>query len=59
MTSATERATPYYCPYCGDEDLRPVEEPRGGWRCVACLRAFVVTFAGLTPAPTTKIEVTS
>jgi transposase-like protein len=46
--SGTERATPFYCPYCADEDLRPVEEPHGGWRCTACLRVFVVRFVGLS-----------
>ena len=24
-TSGAERAVPFYCPYCGDEDLRPSE----------------------------------
>jgi transposase-like protein len=48
----TERATPFYCPYCADEDLRPVEESAhpaapGAWRCTACLRVFVVKFVGL------------
>ena len=32
-----------YCPYCGDEDLWPQEEPKGAWRCRSCTRAFVVT----------------
>jgi len=54
----TERATPFYCPYCGDEDLRPHEDERatapagsghgrGGWLCGACRRVFSVSFAGL------------
>ncbi|WP_199442306.1 Insertion element protein [Umezawaea beigongshangensis] len=42
-----ERATPFYCPYCGDEDLRPQEEPAGAWSCSACRRVFAVTFVGL------------
>jgi hypothetical protein len=25
----TERAAPFYCPYCGDEDLRPHERSEG------------------------------
>src|SRR5256885_7550591 len=29
----TERAAPFYCPYCGDEDLRPFGERHGEWRC--------------------------
>ena len=28
-------------------DLRPVEEPRGGWRCNACARVFTVQMATL------------
>jgi len=42
----TERATPFYCPYCGDEDLRP--EENGGWRCSGCRRVFSVKFLGLS-----------
>ncbi|GGM53089.1 hypothetical protein GCM10012275_25090 [Longimycelium tulufanense] len=52
------RATPFYCPYCGDEDLRPVPpeeldagrdsgKPRGGWLCGACRRVFAVRMLGL------------
>jgi transposase-like protein len=41
-----ERAVPYYCPYCGEEDLRPEPEPRAAWRCVGCTRVFVVRFVG-------------
>ena len=43
----SERAVPFYCPYCGDEDLRPVEEPHGAWRCASCLRAFAVKLIGV------------
>lgn len=41
----TERATPYHCPYCGDEDLRP--EEGGAWLCSACRRVFTVKLIGL------------
>ena len=34
----SERAVPFYCPYCGDEDLRPAEVAHGAWYCAACLR---------------------
>ncbi|MGD0374059.1 MAG: hypothetical protein ABSB01_05690 [Streptosporangiaceae bacterium] len=52
-----ERQAPLYCPYCGDEDLRPSGPDAGGWRCGACARGFVLRFAGLTtpgadPSPT-------
>ena len=39
----SERAVPFHCPYCGDENLRPHEAdegPHGAWECRACLRAF-------------------
>jgi ribosomal protein L37AE/L43A len=40
----------YYCPFCAEEDLRPVEEPRGGWECRACARVFTVELARLDTA---------
>ncbi|AIJ21983.1 MULTISPECIES: Insertion element protein [Amycolatopsis] len=43
--TAQERATPFHCPYCGDEDLRPEED--GAWLCGACRRVFTVKFIGL------------
>jgi transposase-like protein len=49
-----ERAVPYYCPYCGEEDLRPEPEPRAAWRCVGCTRVFVVRFVGLSVPGVTR-----
>ncbi|MBB4904688.1 Insertion element protein [Actinophytocola algeriensis] len=43
----SDRATPFYCPYCGDEDLRPQEEPHAAWLCTGCRRVFTVKFVGL------------
>ncbi|WP_328563363.1 hypothetical protein [Streptomyces coelicoflavus] len=43
----SERAAPFYCPYCGDEDLRPGEEGHGAWECGSCNRAFQLKFLGL------------
>ncbi|MGI5340698.1 hypothetical protein ACQEVS_26530 [Streptomyces sp. CA-181903] len=43
----SERAAPFHCPYCGDEDLRPHEEGHGAWECAACNRAFQLRFLGL------------
>ncbi|MFI5567605.1 hypothetical protein ACIA6T_09630 [Streptomyces sp. NPDC051740] len=43
----SERAAPFHCPYCGDEDLRPAEEGHGAWECGACNRAFRLKFLGL------------
>ena len=42
----SERAVPFHCPYCGDEDLFP-QEARGAWECRSCLRAFTVKMLGL------------
>ena len=49
----SERAAPFYCPYCGEEDLRPHEgaDPsapaHGTWRCGGCARVFALRFVGL------------
>ncbi|WP_328332762.1 MULTISPECIES: hypothetical protein [unclassified Streptomyces] len=43
----SERAAPFFCPYCGDEDLRPHETGHGAWECAACNRAFQLKFLGL------------
>jgi transposase-like protein len=49
MTAA--KAVPFYCPYCGEEDLRPAEEPHAAWRCADCQRVFVVRLVGLLAQP--------
>ena len=43
----TERAVPFHCPYCGEEDLRPHAAAGGSWECRSCLRAFSLTMLGL------------
>ncbi len=45
-----QRQAPFYCPYCGEEDLRHEPEPHAAWRCADCLRVFVVRMVGLAPA---------
>jgi transposase-like protein len=45
------RSVPFYCPYCGDEDLRPHSGRHGDWECRACQRAFSLRLLGLL-APT-------
>ena len=42
-----ERTAPYYCPYCGDEELRPHGVGHGEWECRSCRRAFALSFRGL------------
>ena len=46
----SERAAPFYCPYCGEEDLRPYDGPgagHGSWYCAGCARAFGLKFLGV------------
>jgi phosphoadenosine phosphosulfate reductase len=45
----SERVTPFHCPYCGDEDLRPHADKHGGWECRSCLRAFSLKMLGIVP----------
>ena len=50
----SERAAPFYCPYCGDEDLRPSETGgHGAWECASCRRAFALKFLGLLSGSST------
>ncbi len=47
MTAAatTPRVQPFYCPYCGEQDLRP----SGGdaWHCRVCDRVWELTYRGI------------
>jgi predicted RNA-binding Zn-ribbon protein involved in translation (DUF1610 family) len=48
MTDA--RAVPFYCPFCGEEDLRPHADEHGaslGWHCRSCTRVFTLKLVGL------------
>jgi hypothetical protein len=53
----TGHAPPFYCPYCGDEDIRPFGERHGDWRCGACQRVWALRYVGVArpdaaaPAP--------
>jgi transposase-like protein len=42
----TQRAVPFYCPYCGDEDLRPLGDRHGAWWCQSCRRAWQLKMLG-------------
>jgi ribosomal protein L37AE/L43A len=47
-----ERQVPFFCPYCGEEDLRPAGAEAGEWECGACARSFRLAFVALTrPRP--------
>jgi ribosomal protein L37AE/L43A len=48
---AGERAVPYHCPYCAEEDLRPLGATPGAWHCRTCTRTFSVKYLGMQ-APT-------
>jgi transposase-like protein len=37
-----ERAVPFFCPYCGEEDLVPAGPDAGGWECRSCTRTFTL-----------------
>ena len=54
--SETERAVPYVCPFCAEEDLRPADG--GRWHCRSCLRLFSLTFHGLAAASATTVPST-
>jgi len=50
VTSPT-RAVPFFCPYCGEEDLRPHDASHGSWWCASCRRAWTLKYLGTgTPA---------
>jgi hypothetical protein len=40
-------ARPYYCPFCGEEDLWPHSAARAAWLCRGCTRVFTLTLIGL------------
>ena len=42
-----ERQVPFYCPYCGDQDLRPAAATGGAWECASCARGFELRFKGV------------
>jgi transposase-like protein len=56
---STGRAVPFYCPYCGEEDLVPdvpagaTGEGHGHWACRACQRSFRLSLTALASATTT------
>jgi hypothetical protein len=38
---------PFYCPYCGEEDIRPFGERHGDWGCGACRRVWTLRYVGV------------
>lgn len=39
------RAVPFYCPFCGEETIRPTDP--SGWRCESCGRSFELTVTSI------------
>ncbi|KJE23252.1 hypothetical protein FF36_02455 [Frankia torreyi] len=54
--AGSDRAVPFYCPYCGEEDIVPEPAPDGAgsghghWACRACRRAFRLSLTALAVA---------
>ena len=42
-----ERQVPFFCPYCGEEELRPAGSKAGDWECRSCARGFTLRFTGV------------
>jgi len=42
-----ERQVPFFCPYCGEEELRPAGSKAGEWECRSCARSFTLRFKGV------------
>ena len=51
----TTRMAPHYCPYCGEQDLRPAEA-EAAWECHDCARVFTVRFGGLLAEALTAVQ---
>jgi hypothetical protein len=45
--SVTPRAVPFYCPFCGEQDIRPADP--SGYRCEVCDRRWELRLLGVGP----------
>lgn len=45
--SGTPRAVPFYCPFCGEQDIRPADP--SGYRCEVCDRRWELRLLGVGP----------
>ena len=67
-----ERMAPFYCPYCGEENLEPRapedfpgerggssphHDAPGSWFCPDCLRSFTLKFLGVGAPRTASKEI--
>jgi predicted RNA-binding Zn-ribbon protein involved in translation (DUF1610 family) len=46
--SPTPRAVPFYCPFCGEQDIRPSEEG-SSYRCQVCDRTWEIRITRVGP----------
>jgi transposase-like protein len=44
------RAVPFYCPFCGEQDIRPDDGGSASWRCESCERHFELTVTSIGAA---------
>jgi predicted RNA-binding Zn-ribbon protein involved in translation (DUF1610 family) len=49
---STPRAVPFYCPFCGEQDIRPSDAGAEGggaapWRCESCDRVFTLALVAI------------
>jgi hypothetical protein len=42
---ATPRVQPFYCPYCGEQDIRPSVHD-GAFHCLVCDRVWSLSYRG-------------
>ena len=45
------RAVPFYCPFCGEQDIRPDDAGERAWRCESCDRRFELTAMSVRAVP--------
>jgi transposase-like protein len=50
VSEGAERSVPFFCPYCGEEDLEPVGA-HGSWWCHDCNRRWTLKLVGAGPPP--------
>jgi transposase-like protein len=46
MSESGGRAQPFYCPYCGEQDIRPAEQDKT-YRCKTCDRTWKLEYVQL------------
>ena len=51
--SATPRAVPFYCPFRGEQDIRPAE-PRG-YHCEVCDRQWELSLVRVGPGASGEV----